>query len=368
MVERMSAAPEIYFDRRVPVQLVDALAPLGHFHHLVEIARARKPLDLHLRALEGGAAHATLYLGLTRVLDLHIDDRERFWITGQRGSRPTSRFREVYDKLFDQAWNRPQSLDDLARTWEWGDGRRYIEEAIEVADPRYTDPSKEGFLQASLTDWPDQFSVIDRESVVGFRGGAKRRYLDDALSPIRRAVRSLARSGDPWTHTRVPPHAAQGPKTDAPTTGKPRRPKWFGDELDALAIDMQRRVLIIEAKGASDTGGVGWTPAQVAVYLRLFGAWVEARADDAPEVLSGMLDQRKRLGLAPEHAQEPVEPLALVPVIVIGGTVESSAKTANARMRKVKEALAQTGEPLDGLEVWQIDGANLVRVGLGGLR
>lgn len=364
----MSAAPEIYFDRRVPVQLVNALAPRGHFHHLVEIARARKPLDLHLRALEGGAAHATLYLGLTRVLDLHTDDRERFWITGQRGSRPTSRFREVYEKRFDQAWGRPQSLDDLARAWKSGDGRTYIEEAIAVADPRYMRPDREGFLQASLADRPDRFVLIDRESVVGFREGAKRRYLDEALSSIRTAVHSLAQSGEPWTRTRAPSDAAE--RTTGPTANrKPRRrPKWFGDELDALAIDVQGRVLIIEAKGANDTGGVAWTPAQVAVYRRLFGAWAKERSDEAPSVLGGMLDQRKRLGLAPEDSSEPAEPLDLVPMIVIGGTLGRSAKTANARMLRVSEALAEAGEPLSALEVWQTDGQDMTKVGLGGLR
>ena len=73
------------FDRRVPQPLVDALAEGGSFAWVTDLARrpmssATRPLDLGLRASLKlkGAGHATLYLGTTQVLGIHVTKGCRF--------------------------------------------------------------------------------------------------------------------------------------------------------------------------------------------------------------------------------------------------------------------------------------------------
>ena len=142
----MTAEPDLYFDRRVPERLVKALAPGGPFHHLVELARVRGlHLDLHLRArgTESDAGHATLYLGLTRVIHLHTDKSQRFWIVGQNGKSFPS-----LSEIWQDALGEPQALEDLAETWQNNRGPTYVARAVGVADPKYT--GREGKLQAAL--------------------------------------------------------------------------------------------------------------------------------------------------------------------------------------------------------------------------
>src|SRR5258708_6793228 len=61
------------YDRRVPEQLLSALTAGGWADWLVEYGRAGQfALDLQLRGYAGKQGHwATLYVGLTKVVDLH---------------------------------------------------------------------------------------------------------------------------------------------------------------------------------------------------------------------------------------------------------------------------------------------------------
>ena len=68
------------------------------------------------------------YLGLTRVLALHVSARGRFRFVGQK--RPT--FRETYDARFDPAWSRWQTLtqlDDASRRTR----QRYVKAIVDRA-------------------------------------------------------------------------------------------------------------------------------------------------------------------------------------------------------------------------------------------
>jgi hypothetical protein len=345
--ERSNEQPEVSFDRRVPQVLVEALAPGAPFHDLVPAPDSPHPLDLQLRALRpagspehGYPGHATLYLGHARVIDLHVDAAGRFWLRGQKGK---GEFAQVHEDSWNPSWSNPQALETLDATSR-GHRGRFVANIIEAAGDSHT--GKEGRLQARLTSWPEDFVVIDREAVPSFASQELRdRYLQEALMPIRQAISTLRKTGERWTRTREVPDPAGLVEA---VSGKS-----FGPELDCLAIDQQGRLLIIEAKHASDTGGVGWTPCQVAVYLRLFRTWVE-RARDAATTLTGMLAQRRQLGLAPGHLPDLGNPPELVPVIAIGGDLGTSAREANDRMQRIVTELAHSGEPLAGLEVWQI--------------
>lgn len=357
MVGRLKTRADIYFDRRVPERLINALAPDGEFHELVPAPNdERGPLDLHLRGLGGDEGHATLYLGLTRVIDLHTDTRGLFRLTGQPGSRSKSVFKPIYEQFFDAHWTRWQSPRDLA---ESSAGRHeYLKRAIDIAEKRYL--AKEGQLQASLSSWPDTALLIDRESVIGFGDAkTKERHFEDALEPVKKAGVSLRTGGHAWADVEI--EAAGGSGTTS------NRIKRFGGELDALAVDPHGRLLIIEAKHGSDTAGLGWTPAQVAIYLRLFRAWAEHDPDHAHVVLSGMIEQRVRIGLAGSSPASVAMPLELVPTIIVGDPVRNP-KVANERMRDVRTALAGAGEELNSLEVWQVDEhLRLTNCGIGNL-
>jgi hypothetical protein len=121
-----------------------------------------------------------------------------------------------------------------------------------------------------------------------------------------------------------------------------------------LAVDGNGRVLVVEVKHGGDTAGVGWTPAQVARYLRLCQLRVDA-TPWAASILNGMLVQARRIGLIRQAADVVVaEPVMLVPVIAVGQPLKNL-KVANERMRLVHDALAEHGVSLPELEVWSVD-------------
>jgi hypothetical protein len=129
--------------------------------------------------------------------------------------------------------------------------------------------------------------------------------------------------------------------------------KRFGDELDALAVDSDGRVLVMEVKPGIQTAALGWTTAQVALYHWLFTSWAQQEPYRAREVLTGMLAQRVRLGLATQGLVPPHAPPKLIPVIAVCGGVKNPS-VANERMLTVHEALRRANIELDELEVWQV--------------
>lgn len=330
------------FDRRVPSELADALAPGGPMHELVELARSEfgweNGLDLRLRARPGHTgARATLYLGLTQVLHVHHHGPGRFKLEGQGGKG----FAEKLDPtLFDRSWAQPQPLSALASVWPAV--MIYVRAAVAAAPSRYL--TSEGLVQARLGRGGENFVTIDREIVINFASQPiKDVALSDEVAGIRAAREKLALSHR-WAE----------------------RDKPFGDELDMLAVDRQGRVLVVEVKHGGDTPGVGWTPAQVARYLRLCQLWVDA-TPWASSILNGMLQQAREIGLVTDLSFEVADPLTLVPVIAIGEPVKN-ATVASERMRLVHDALAEQDVDLGGLQVWSVDaGGSVENRGLSGL-
>lgn len=252
---------------------------------------------------------------------------DRFWLDGPR---KTKTFKAVCAPYF-AGWTAPRSLDELnAAASARGE---YIAKAIvaerEVGQERWT--RSEGALQAALSQWPERFEVLDRESVLQHSSDEVRRtYITHACGPAKAAAQMLGY--------------------------KKGIEKGFGNELDGLAVDASGRILVIEAKDGSDVVGVGWTAAQVSVYLRLLQRWV----DESPEAgtdLEDMLEQRRQLGFS-SSGTSVGRPLQLVPVIVLKAPV-ADVWRANRMMRDVRGALADEGEHLQDLEVWVADGTEL---------
>ena len=312
------------FDRRVPPALVDALAEGGAFHGLVErVLRPsgeRESLDLQLRASPKrcGAGVATLYVGLTKALDLELDTNGRARIDPQtKFGRPASPDWEVW-----------QPREQLELVWptvlEWVDDVIRSRPGAKV--------ETEGVVQAALTKAEGQgFCVIDRESMPAFATQALKDAVMDALrARIRPALEHLRDPHARWTERRTP----------------------FGNKLDALGVDAEGRVLIIEVKPGSETGTLGWTPIQVAVYAWLFKRWATEDPGFAVRVLQGMLGQRRQLRLLPTGDWSVADPPRFVPVIAVGHPVKNPT-VANERMTSTAAALAEVDPDLvRDLEVW----------------
>lgn len=333
----------LYFNRVVPDPLIEALAPGGPFHSLVELARGHlaleRSLDLQLRA-DGKATNrtrgwATLYVGLTKALDLRFDERKGYRIVpqGQFG-----RFAETQAGT-SPTWASWLPLEKLAAVW--ADVLAFAEEVIASAAPSHTET--EGWMQAALSAQTNgDFTVIDRESQFGFDSAPARR---DHHASIKDQLAGLEIQGA-WFRT------------------IPR----FGGELDALAIDDRGRLLIVEVKPGSSIPSLFWTPAQVTFYHRLFSDWVKQGQAQARIVLEQLAEQRRRIGLVGSPARPLGPHLELVPVIAVGGEVKEVEK-ANARMVEVWRSIAQAGISDVEPEVWQFDREGDYRkFGLGELR
>jgi len=314
------------YDRRVHPDLVAALAPSGAMHTLAELVRqdfgATHGLDLQLRAIpEEPLSRATLYVGLTQVLHVHFGP-EGFSLEGQHAAAYDGQLDRT---LFNDEWESPQPLEALAESWDRV--MEYICAAVRVV----TDlgRGREGALHAKLAREDHKFLTIDREAIVSFPGDS-RRLFERERDKVTAARDDLA-NRESWANTT----------------------KGFGGKLDLLALDPRGRVLVIEVKDGADTAGVGWTPAQVALYLRLFECWAD-HCTGAADILSAMLKQRQRLGLLPGGEHQIARPVRFVPVIAIGPDMRSP-NIANQRMTAVRGALETQGIDLADLQFWQVD-------------
>ena len=155
----------MYYDRRVSEALLDELRPEGAFGILGVISRRHHWADLQLRGYPGKpGGWATLYYGLTKILDVH-ERNGQFRIAG--GKHAPEAFDEDWSaKRPAEQWRNPQTLKALDH---------YVRTAMGSVGDRF---SHEGAIQAMLcTRAQHLFSVVDREAVVGFEWNA--RSLDD---------------------------------------------------------------------------------------------------------------------------------------------------------------------------------------------
>jgi hypothetical protein len=132
--------------------------------------------------------------------------------------------------------------------------------------------------------------MLDREVLLHFRDTpTKKRVMDNICADLLRAV------------------------GEAPVPGA--RPTSFGGKCDLLALDSSGRLLAVEVKPRG-VPTIAWAPAQVIVYARLLRLW--SRHDpDAAEILSGMVDQRERLGLIATATPAPRPQLDALPVVAV---------------------------------------------------
>jgi hypothetical protein len=320
------------YDRRAPDQMMDALLPGGFAHSLVEYGRAgRFALDLQLRGYANKPGHwATLYVGLTKVLDLHFRPRAGFKLAAHPA------YTGHPDYGWNPGWNNSQSAANLAA--EWPEVDEYIERAV-TAVAKVARFHVEGSVQSAISGFNSRdIVVIDREAVISFGGtpgrnnDAEKKRVTGALQrPLLEAVRES--NGAKWW------------KPD----------DHLGDECDAVGLTTGGQLAVIEVKPSKETGKIRWAPLQVRQYAKLFDQWASQDPNQAAEILLGMLEQRRRLGLAPANfAPEIKTPIEVVPIVAIG---RGYSQAAIDGMREVHRRLDKKGlnsPPLRAFEVTSI--------------
>jgi hypothetical protein len=321
-MRRMPFTGSIRYDRRVNPHFLAHFLEGGVAHSLTEYAgKARYPVDLQMRHNpKTGADHATLYVGLTSVLnviakskpvpDLALGAHET-WTNGPYG--------------FNAAWRNAASFENWAARWIQVE--EYLEKVIPAAS--VTHGRTEGAVQAAASAFSDGTRVmLDREVTPHF--------LD---TPVKKSVVGPISAG-----------LAAALARTKPIPGKP--PTSFGTECDLLALDREGRLLAVEVK--PNVSSLVWTPAQATMYARVLQAWVDDDSDNSPgwrAVVTGMLEQRRQLGLAPRFTAELPDQPVVVPVIAVQRGASSELVS---RLWKVQRALLDEGVRDPSLEVYQV--------------
>lgn len=189
--------------------------------------------------------------------------------------------------------------------------------------------SPEGIVQAAACSRLD-CAVLDRESMLSFNTDAERR---DILNTLREPVESAL--------------AAHRTAADKPLPSSPK----LGQEADAIAVEPDGSLAIIEIKPNTQTGSIGWTPAQVTFYANVFQHWVDDDQAAARETLRKMLGQRITLGLAP--TVELSDPIRIKPVIALQHGLTNS-KIAQQRAEELQAHLLRNGIGWSNLEARSI--------------
>ncbi len=119
----MTVAWDLHYDRRVSEDFLRHFLKDGVARPLVEYAlHAPYPLDFQLRhSPKTGAEHATLYVGLTSILDVHRS-KDKLRLVAHKNHM-------VKEYKFDEAWTKPMAISALAASW------RAVEDYVEAILP-----------------------------------------------------------------------------------------------------------------------------------------------------------------------------------------------------------------------------------------
>jgi hypothetical protein len=320
------------FDRTVSESLLGELRTGGRFRSVVELARQHPNLlDLQLRKARGPWSYASLYVGLTTVLQIRECDgffRLDAHATHQRVGQ------------FDRSWTRSRPAEELAGVWPQVDDylrRMLLHGAVA---PRWV--AHEGAVQAAVCSGRRavEYGPVQREAVVWDESGrSESELVADISDRLWAAVTSTGRT-DPWW----PGEVDHG-----------KRP-GMGRELDVLAIGRDGRLLCLEVKPADAATHIPWSCAQTLVYADLFARWAAQDPSVATDSLNSMAAQRASLDLLDERWSHALSsPIRVVPVLAIGEGPVSP--TTWKRVELLAEALGSV--PLhafvDPLEVWRLD-------------
>jgi len=275
------------YDRTLSDEFESLLLPGGPLRFLIDIALAASasedalPLDLQLRE-HGRNGKVTLYVGLTKILDLTIDRDARHL--------HTSAHPEHRKHFGSYGLARDYPLANEAKLKEGIEA--YVNARDEYVGTRHY--TSEGECQNWLScrygirSRPGEWVSVDREVVVGYESEAEK---DDLWGPIKKKLDQFG--------NQLPDRARAQHGVDV-------QPKSFGNEADCLLWHpVLNRLLVTEVKPGREAAGIYLSPIQVAAYLAVWKGFCHAQADDALAGIRRLLEQKVRLGLIPDHVRMP---------------------------------------------------------------
>jgi hypothetical protein len=302
------------YDRRVDPGFLELFDTRGAFRTLTEYARkARYPVDLQFRRNPKTVAqHASLYVGLTTVLDVH-------W---KPGTVKLAAHPSFHPSGFQPAW---MSWTAIGEAKAWADA---VDAYLDAVIPRAAagGAAVEGAVQAAVSSFDsDNRVMLDREVLLHFRDTpTKHRVMDRVTADLLAALET------------------------APVPGA--RPASLGGRCDLLAVASTGRLLAVEVKPKS-VSTITWAAAQAIVYARLLNLWL--RDDpDAVEILSGMISQRKMLGLVNSQTPVPSPQGDVVPIVAVqrGMSQELRGRLFTVRTHLRDQGIIEVSE----LEVYEV--------------
>jgi hypothetical protein len=323
----------LQFNRNVSPELLAEIRPGGRFDGLVR--RRNEWLthaDIQLRRAQGPECHASLYIGLTSVLNVR-ERRGEFALSAHKTHRAAGGFKT--------SWAVFQSVASLAA--DWPAVECYLNRLLEKGriDPRWY--RREGVLHALLCSGQSKaYGVVQREAAPWADGPPLVREVVDATSALIWAACQAGGRTEPWW----PGIRDRGAR------------KRMGDELDVLAVGEDGRLLCMEAKPAEETAGIMWSVAQVLVYAELFGRWVAQDPAVAASTIATMAEQRAALGLLDAHWTAPLRsPFRVVPVVAIGPGLRSPVALKRLAQLSAELESVTRHSLVDPVEVWLLDSA-----------
>jgi len=313
----------INYDRRAPEELLVALAPKGFAHSLVLYGRSGMwGLDLQLRSLSPKPGRwATLYVGTTKAIDLHVDPTGRFKVSSALS------YRKAHS--WNDSWSKWQDAESLAASWT--EIAQYIDQVINtvILQGKHL---KEGVVQSAVSRRGGKFTMLDREGVLGFANQAEK-------------DRTLRRICEPWLK------AAE--RRDPPNWWNGSKPSKQSTECDIVALTHTGQLVTIEVKPASaPASSIAWSPVQARQYADQFQAWINQDPKEAVSILADRLEQQRRIGMRSERSVPILDPSR--PVKPIVAVDRRWSIVARKRMRVVVDHYEGVGKPLE-VEVLEID-------------
>jgi hypothetical protein len=312
---------DVRYDRRVSQQFLQYFLDGELLASLPAYAKSGLfPIDLRFRKdAKSGAEHASLYVGLTSVLDVHHAKSGKLKLKVHQTHQKNGRF--------DPAWSTPMTADELAAVWP--DVELYLDRIIPLAAKSHG--TKEGAVQAAVSAHrsPDRV-VLDREVTPSFRDTA---YKTEFMAACQEPILSALAVAD---------------------LGFGGVPKKLGNECDALAVDAAGRVLAVEVKPLG-VGSIAWVAAQATMYARILQRWLDADVPEGSrpgEILGAMLAQRHAVRLAPRLDASGVPAGKVVPVVALqrGASAEMI-----RRMCAVRDALATVELGVAPVEIYEVN-------------
>lgn len=273
---------KLRYDRRVSKEMLEVLLSGGFAHSLLEYASARYPIDLQCRKdYKTKSEWITLYVGMTKVVDLHRRKDDLFLLSAHEAYSTTK-------NRWDPDWVNPHSREQWADLWPHVE--LYLEQIIpHVMGTRLI--ATEGAVQAAASVYraDPARAMLDREVTPSFHDKpAKKAIIEGLYAPLVNALAS-----------------------GAPVMGKP--PTTLGAYCDLLAVDATGQLVAIEIKPGK-ASSLKWVPAQATMYAKVLQAWIDDDPDWA-EVITGSFAQRKALGLTPAHFTLPTLQRKVVPAV-----------------------------------------------------